>query len=116
LGYVASDILVAESSFLSFDFLDGSRVDGLSRFSCGVDHNHSFKLSRQVFLAMFFQWFVRNLSSFLHDSTLSLTTHETKPLPPPSQKIANPKHLCRYRIKCLLNAMLVITICISPVI
>jgi len=64
LGYVASDILVAESSFLSFDFLDGSRVDGLSRFSCGVDHNHSFELSRQVFLAMFFPWFVRNLSSF----------------------------------------------------
>jgi hypothetical protein len=40
---------VVESSFLSFDFLDGFGVDGLNEFSCGVDHNHSLELSRQMF-------------------------------------------------------------------
>jgi hypothetical protein len=48
LGSVASDVHVAESSFSSFDFLDGSGVDGLSGFSRGVDQNHSLELSRQV--------------------------------------------------------------------
>jgi hypothetical protein len=42
------DVHVAESSFSSFDFLDGSGVDGLSGFSRGVDQNHSLELSRQV--------------------------------------------------------------------
>jgi hypothetical protein len=37
LGFVASNIHVVESSFLSFDFLDGFRVDGLSKFFHGVD-------------------------------------------------------------------------------
>jgi hypothetical protein len=37
LGFVASDVHVAKSSFSSFDFLDKSRVDGLSGFSHGVD-------------------------------------------------------------------------------
>ncbi|CAM6071546.1 unnamed protein product, partial [Sphagnum tenellum] len=40
------DVHVAESSFSSFDFLDGSGVDGLSGFSRGVDQNHSLELSR----------------------------------------------------------------------
>jgi hypothetical protein len=44
LGFVTLDIHVAKSSFLSFDFLDG-----LSGFSHQVHHNHSLKLSRQVF-------------------------------------------------------------------
>jgi len=48
LGSVASDVHVAESSFSSFDFLDGSGVDGLSGFSRGVHQNHSLELSRQV--------------------------------------------------------------------
>jgi hypothetical protein len=48
LGFVTLDIHVAKSSFLSFDFLDGSNMDGLSGFSRQVHHNHSLKLSRQV--------------------------------------------------------------------
>jgi hypothetical protein len=39
---------------LSFDFLNGSGVDGSNMFFHGVDHNHSLELSRQVFLAMSF--------------------------------------------------------------
>ncbi len=46
LGSVASNVHVAESSFFSFNFLDKFGVDGLSGFSCGVDHNQSFKLLR----------------------------------------------------------------------
>ncbi len=37
LGSIASNVHVAESLFSSFDFLDKSRVDGLSGFSHGVD-------------------------------------------------------------------------------
>jgi hypothetical protein len=48
LGSVASNVHVAESSFSSFDFLNKSRVDGLSGFSHGVDQNHSFELLKQV--------------------------------------------------------------------
>ncbi len=54
LGSIASDIHVVKSSFLSFDFLNGSGVDGSNMFFHGVDHNHSLELSRQVFLAMSF--------------------------------------------------------------
>jgi len=48
LGSVASDVHIAESLFSSFDFLDRFGVDGFSRFSHGVDQNHSLKLSEQV--------------------------------------------------------------------
>ncbi len=48
MGSIALDVHVVESSFLSFDFLDGSEVDGLSRFFHGVDHNHPLELSKQV--------------------------------------------------------------------
>jgi hypothetical protein len=37
LGFVALDVHVVESSFCHLTFLDGSGVDGLSRFSHGVD-------------------------------------------------------------------------------
>ncbi len=70
----------------------------------------------KFFWVMFFQWFFRTLSSFFHDSTPSLSTQETKPLPPPPKITTNPKHLCRYWIKCLLNVKLVFIVCISPII
>jgi len=57
LGSITSNIHVVESSFLSFDFLDGSRVDGLSGFSHGVDQNHYIDLLKQVFFPMVFQNF-----------------------------------------------------------
>jgi hypothetical protein len=60
LGFVTSNVHVAKSSFLSFDFLDGSKVDGLSGVFHGVDQNHSMKLLKQVFFPMAFQnfeWF-----------------------------------------------------------
>jgi hypothetical protein len=44
LGFVALDVHVAKSSFLSFDFLDRFGVDGLSGFSCGIDHTHYLEL------------------------------------------------------------------------
>jgi hypothetical protein len=91
LGFVALDVHVAKSSFSSFDILDRFGVDGLRGFSCGVDQNHSFKLSRQVFLTMSFQWFFKTLSSFLHDSTPSLSTQEIKHLPPLSQNLPTQK-------------------------
>jgi hypothetical protein len=37
LSSVASNVHVTKSSFSLFDFLNGSRVDGLNGFSCGVD-------------------------------------------------------------------------------
>jgi hypothetical protein len=48
LGSIALNVHVVDSSFSSFDFLDGFGVDGLNGFSHGVDHNHSFNMSRQV--------------------------------------------------------------------
>jgi hypothetical protein len=60
LGFVASNIHVAESSFSSFDFLDRFGVDGLSEFFCGVDHNHSLKLSKQVFFGNVFSMVFQN--------------------------------------------------------
>jgi hypothetical protein len=60
LGSIALDIHVAKSSFSSFDFLDEFGVDGLSRFSRRVDHNHSLELSRQVFFYNVFQMVFQN--------------------------------------------------------
>jgi hypothetical protein len=54
LGFVASNIHVTKSSFLSFDFLERFGVDGLSGFSCGVDHNHFLELSKQGFFGNVF--------------------------------------------------------------
>jgi hypothetical protein len=60
LGFVALDVHVAESSFSSFDFLDRFGVDGLRRFSRGVDQNHYFKLSRQDFFNNVFPMVFQN--------------------------------------------------------
>jgi hypothetical protein len=57
LGFVTSNVHATKSSFFSFDFLDGSRVDGLNEFSHGVDQNHSIELLKQVFFPMVFQNF-----------------------------------------------------------
>jgi len=57
LGFVTSNIHVVEPSFFSFDFLDGSKVDGLKEFSHGIDQNHSIKLLKQDFFPMVFQNF-----------------------------------------------------------
>jgi len=67
-------------------------------------------------LTMSFQWFFKTLNNFLHDSNLSPSKHEIKPLLPPCQKIANREHLRKYIIKCLLNAKFVIEVYISPII
>jgi hypothetical protein len=55
LGSIALNVHVAKSSFLSFDFLDGSGVDGLSGFFCQVDHNILLSYQGKFFLTMFFQ-------------------------------------------------------------
>ncbi len=60
MGFAAFDVHVIESPFSSFDFLDTIGVDGLRRFSCGVDQNHSLQLSRQVFFYNVFPMVFQN--------------------------------------------------------
>jgi len=60
LGFVASDIHVAKSLFLSFHFLDRFGVDGLNGFSCGVDHTHYLELSRQIIFGNVFPMVSQN--------------------------------------------------------
>jgi hypothetical protein len=95
-GFVASDIHVAKSLFSSFDFWTNLGWMAGASFLVGLIRTILSSYQNMFILTMSFQWFFKTLNNFLHDSNPSLSTQETKLLPPPSQKTINLKHLCRY--------------------
>lgn len=112
---VTSDVHVGDSSFASFDFLDGSGVDGLSGFPRGVDDNHSLELSRQVD-SLLFNGFSELWSSswFRLSVCLSVCLFPDRRIPVKKLPLQKTCAGLQYN-SCLLNARpVMITVCILP--
>jgi len=104
LGFAALDVHTLQSPcFRHLTFWMDLRCMTWMGFLVGL-------IESKFVLTMSFLWFFRTFSSFFHNSNPSLSTHETKLLPPPCHKIVNLEHLWRYWINCLLNAKFIITI------